>query len=80
VKWVFLAALFIFEVGSTLSAAAPTSAVFVGGRAVAGLGAAGLFTGAAAAIVHVAPVEKRPFLSGLMGGVFGLSSIVAPLV
>lgn len=31
-KWGFLAAIFLFELGSLICAAAPTSAVLVGGR------------------------------------------------
>ena len=37
VKLVYLGAVFIFEVGSLLSAVAPTSTAFIVGRAVAGV-------------------------------------------
>lgn len=46
IKWVFLAALAIFEVGSVVCAVAPGSTVLIVGRAVAGMGAAGLVSGA----------------------------------
>jgi MFS family permease len=46
VKWIFLSALGIFEVGSILCAAAPSSVVLIVGRAIAGLGATGISTGA----------------------------------
>jgi MFS family permease len=46
VKWTFLSALAIFEIGSVLCAAAPTSDCLIVGRAVAGLGATGISTGA----------------------------------
>lgn len=45
-KWVFLAALFIFEVGSIVCAVAPSSVVLIVGRAISGVGAAGLMSGA----------------------------------
>lgn len=41
VKWVFMASVVLFEGGSALCGAAPTSASFIVGRAVAGIGAAG---------------------------------------
>jgi MFS family permease len=41
VKWVFMASVVLFEAGSALCGAAPTSATFVVGRAIAGIGAAG---------------------------------------
>ncbi len=46
VKWVFLTALAIFELGSLLCAVAPNSISLIVGRAVAGLGGGGIFTGA----------------------------------
>jgi MFS family permease len=41
VKWVFMASVVLFEAGSGLCGAAPTSAAFIAGRAIAGVGAAG---------------------------------------
>jgi MFS family permease len=38
---VFMASVVLFEAGSALCGAAPTSATFVVGRAIAGIGAAG---------------------------------------
>lgn len=46
IKSVFLAALLIFEVGSVVCATAPNSPALIVGRAVAGLGSAGVVTGA----------------------------------
>ncbi|KAK4233285.1 hypothetical protein C8A03DRAFT_39019, partial [Achaetomium macrosporum] len=46
VKWIFLCALAIFEIGSVLCAATPNSVCLIVGRAVAGLGATGISTGA----------------------------------
>jgi MFS family permease len=41
VKWVFMWSVVLFEAGSALCGAAPSSASFIVGRAVAGVGAAG---------------------------------------
>lgn len=41
----FLVAILIFEIGSVLCAAAPQSAVLILGRAIAGLGSAGINAG-----------------------------------
>jgi MFS family permease len=46
IKWVFMASLVIFEVGSILCAAAPNSNGLIVGRAIAGLGATGISMGA----------------------------------
>src|ERR1039457_2542174 len=45
VKPIFMAGVFLFEVGSAICGAAPSSAVFILGRAVAGLGGSGMITG-----------------------------------
>lgn len=80
VKWVFLLALLIFEIGSAICGAAPSSTSFIVGRAIAGLGAAGIFTGATTITAIVAPLRLRPIIAGLLGGLFGICSILGPLV
>lgn len=80
VKWVLLSALFIFEVGSLVCAVAPTSTALIVGRAVAGLGSAGIFTGAFVVISHTVALERRPAYLGIIGGVYGIASVAGPLV
>ncbi|KAL9635997.1 MAG: hypothetical protein Q9164_003115 [Protoblastenia rupestris] len=80
VKWVLLIALFIFEVGSLICGVAPSSTVLIVGRAVAGLGSAGIFTGAFVTIAHTVELEKRPAFIGMIGGVYGVASVAGPLV
>ncbi len=46
IKWIFISALGIFEIGSIISAVSPNSITLIIGRAVSGLGSAGVFTGA----------------------------------
>lgn len=45
IKVIFMSAVLLFEVGSAICGAAPSSAVFIVGRAIAGVGAAGIFSG-----------------------------------
>lgn len=80
VKQVFLACLAIFEIGSVICATAPTSSALVVGRAIAGIGGAGLFIGGTIASAEVAPLHLQPLIIGIMGGVFGVCSVVGPLV
>lgn len=46
VKGVWLTSIFIFEVGSAICGAAPNSTAFIIGRAIQGIGGAGIFSGA----------------------------------
>ena len=45
VKVVLLASILLFEVASVVCGAAPSSAAFIVGRAISGVGAAGIFAG-----------------------------------
>lgn len=80
IKLVFLGAMATFEIGSIICAAAPSSTALIVGRAVAGLGAAGLFPGSTLILTHTAPLEKRPGLLGLMTGMFGAASLCGPFI
>ncbi|KAJ5151393.1 uncharacterized protein N7482_010645 [Penicillium canariense] len=80
IRMILLGAMFIFEVGSLVCGVAPTSTALIVGRAVAGLGSAGIFTGALVCIAHVTEMEKRPLYFSLIGGVYGLASVIGPLL
>lgn len=69
-KWVFLTAVVIFEVGSALCGAASNSTAFILGRAIAGLGSFGIFSGAIVILTDSLPLQKRPMVTGLLGSVF----------
>ncbi|KPM40577.1 hypothetical protein AK830_g6010 [Neonectria ditissima] len=77
-KWVYLSAGVIFEVGSIICAAAPNSPAFIVGRAVAGLGAAGLFCGGMIIMSQIVELRKRPLLLGIVTSMYGVASVVGP--
>lgn len=79
-KYVFLASIAIFEIGSALCGAAPSSTALIVGRAIAGLGSAGIFAGAIVIIVHSVPLQKRPIYTGFVGAMFGIASVAGPLL
>jgi MFS family permease len=79
-KMVFLSAIGLFEIGSALCGVAPNSTAFIVGRAIAGLGSSGIFGGAIVIMVHTIPLAKRPMYQGLFGAVFGIASVVGPLL
>ncbi len=79
-KKVFLSAIAVFEIGSAICGAAPNSIIFIVGRAIAGSGSSGIFSGAIIVIMNLVPLHKRPLLQGFVGPLFGIASVVGPLL
>ncbi|KAK3064895.1 hypothetical protein LTR53_018345, partial [Teratosphaeriaceae sp. CCFEE 6253] len=59
-KHVFLLMILVFEVGSALCGAAPNSVTVIVGRAIQGVGAAGITAGAIVLLVATIPLADRP--------------------
>lgn len=79
-KTIFIVAVLVFEVGSALCGAAPSSPVLILGRAIAGAGSAGISNGAIVVVLETTPLAKRPLFMGLIGAVFGVAGVVGPLL
>jgi hypothetical protein len=79
-KWVFLSSVSIFELGSLICGVSQNSPTFIVGRAVAGLGSAGIFSGSIVLMVHIIPLRKRSIYQSFMGAVFLISSVVGPVI
>ncbi|KAJ7229759.1 major facilitator superfamily domain-containing protein [Mycena haematopus] len=80
IKRVYLISIIIFELGSFVCGAAPTSSVFILGRAIAGVGNAGIFSGGLVIIAHTVPLAKRGMFNGMIGGLGGIGSVSGPLL
>ncbi|KAI0538590.1 MFS general substrate transporter [Xylaria digitata] len=57
----------------------PEKAIIVG-RTIAGVGSSGLFSGSLIILAFAAPLEKRPIYTGLIAAVYGVASVVGPLL
>ncbi|KAI1801269.1 MFS general substrate transporter [Daldinia bambusicola] len=80
IKFSFLGAVALFELGSLVSAIAPSSTVFIIGRAVAGMGSAGLFSGSIVILSYTLPLRRRPLMFGMFGCMWGIASVAGPLL
>ncbi|KAF1841066.1 MFS general substrate transporter [Cucurbitaria berberidis CBS 394.84] len=80
VKYTYLSALVIFEVGSIICAVATSSPMFIVGRAIAGAGAAALYSGGMNIIGFSVPLRKRAIYIAALSSMFGIASVVGPIL
>ena len=76
----FLVSIFIFELGSLICGAASSSTALIVGRAIAGLGAAGIGSGTYTIIAFSAGPKRRPMFTGIIGTSYGIAAVVGPLL
>lgn len=79
-KQTYIASVLLFELGSLICALSTSSTMLIVGRAVAGLGASGLFNGALTIIAALVPLRRRPAVTGLLMGASQLGLIGGPLI
>jgi EmrB/QacA subfamily drug resistance transporter len=79
-KIFFQASIVIFLVGSVLSGLSTSMVELIAFRAIQGLGSGGLMVGAQAIVGDIVSPRERGRYVGLFGAVFGVASIVGPLL
>jgi MFS family permease len=70
----------VFLVGSALSGVAQTMPQLIAFRALQGLGGGGLIVTAMATVADLVPPRERGRYQGLFGGVFGIATVIGPLL
>lgn len=79
-KPTFLFTIAFFELGSLICGVAPNSTTFIVGRALAGVGGAGIATGGTTIVALSVPPRKRPMFMGFLGVAAALGNITGPLL
>lgn len=79
-KIVLQAAIVIFLIGAALSAFATSMTFLIIARTVQGLGGGGLMVVAMTVVADVIPPRQRGKIQGIFGAVFGVATVVGPLL
>ncbi|OMC49156.1 MDR family MFS transporter [Mycobacterium sp. IS-1264] len=79
-KRVFQAAVVFFVAGSVLCGLSTSMGMLVASRALQGIGGGGLMVTAMALIGEVIPLRDRGRYQGAMGAVFGVTTVIGPLL
>src|SRR3954469_18609787 len=79
-KTVFIAAVLFFMVGSVLCGLAGSLPVLVAARALQGIGGGAIMVTATAVIGEVIPLRERGRYQGALGAVFGVTTVIGPLL
>ncbi|KAK5308816.1 hypothetical protein LTR70_010790 [Exophiala xenobiotica] len=66
VKYVYVTSIIVFEVGALVATVAPTSSLFIVGRALSGCGGSGMGSGLVIVLTHLFPSDKRPMWVGIL--------------
>ena len=79
-KMTFIISVLIFELGSLVCGVAPNSTALIVGRAIAGVGGAGISVGGTSIVAFSAEPRMRPVLMGFIGLTYGGASVLGPLI
>jgi MFS family permease len=79
-KTVLQISVVLFLIGSALCGLAQNMEQLIFTRALQGLGGGGLMVVSMAAVADVIPPQERGKYQGLFGGVFGLATVIGPLL
>ncbi|KAH8721526.1 major facilitator superfamily domain-containing protein [Phaeosphaeriaceae sp. PMI808] len=79
-KWVYVATVLLFEVGSALCGGAPNMTALIVGRVLAGAGGSGIYLGSLQYFTVMTVEKERGFYMSLIGVFWGLGAILGPVI
>ncbi|KAJ5885804.1 hypothetical protein N7504_011640 [Penicillium tannophilum] len=76
----YMVSFFIFVIGSIVAASAPNSTAFIVGRALSGLGSAGVFAGSSIIVANTTSLKHRPIYTAMSGGIECIALAFGPVI
>ncbi|KAL8921981.1 MAG: hypothetical protein Q9208_005435 [Pyrenodesmia sp. 3 TL-2023] len=80
VKWLFIATVLLFEVGSVVCGAAPSVTALIIGRVLAGVGGSGMYSGCLTYISVMTSNLERPMYMAGIAVAWGAGTVLGPVV
>lgn len=79
-KWLFIASVTLFEVGSAVCGAAPNMAALIVGRVIAGMGGSGIYLGCLNIVSALTTAKERGTFITCIGFFWGLGAVLGPVI
>lgn len=79
-KWFYVFSVLVFELGSTVCATAPSMNAVIVGRALCGIGGAGLYVGCMTLIAFTTTIQERPLYISATGLTWGIGIVLGPVI
>lgn len=79
-KAVFMFGIIFFFIGSLINALAKDISMLIAGRTIQGFGGGGVMSMTFILVTDVAPVPLRPRFQSMLAVVYGIASVVGPLL
>ncbi|KAL2139965.1 hypothetical protein VTI28DRAFT_4442 [Corynascus sepedonium] len=79
-KWIYIGTTALFEVGSAVCGAAPSMNALIVGRAICGLGGAGMYLGVMSILSMLTSPVERPTYLGMVGLTWGAGTVLGPII
>ena len=80
IKWLYIINVILFEVGSAICGASPNLSALIVGRAIAGIGGSGLYSGCLTYLSVTTTERERPTYISFVGIVWGVGTVLGPIV
>lgn len=79
-KYTMLIGIAFFFIGSLICGLAKNMNMLIGGRVIAGVGGSFIQVLVFMVITEIVPIQKRGMMQGILSSMFGVASVVAPLI
>ncbi|KAH8698990.1 putative efflux pump antibiotic resistance protein [Talaromyces proteolyticus] len=80
IKWVYITTVVLFEAGSALCGGAPNMNALIVGRALAGLGGSGMYSGCLTYLSVTTSTRERPLYMALVLLAWGVGTVLGPVI